>query len=208
MRLPTNLSSADSANMRLRNAVFCGEPTLAVIAGENFGNLLVGKASVPMIKAVIVATLYCCISIVLRMRASAQMIRVNAWRIVASVQNDFTRRYWAFEKLICITMCADRHFAGHQKNTVSVAVLRAGPKPAGLHFFNAIEKNILRSEYGIFCKVAETLFSRITRAAQFAPDSLRAAAPDAKQFTPNLVCHGRSFDVSIHFMLYPWRRQL
>ena len=84
--------------MRIVHAVPFGEDFARLIAGADGGNVSVGQSKVPMLRPSVSAVLLRRISVIFGFSTNPQMSRINAWRVIAVVE-DTSCRGCAFEKL-------------------------------------------------------------------------------------------------------------
>lgn len=179
--------------MRLTDSISLRKNGLFVRAFAYVLYIIVRKLSVPMVNAVVMSALYCCVFVVFLFSANAKMIGIHARRIVAGVHDYFASRNFPFEKFIRISMRSDGAFSLHQKDSVPIAIFCAFPKPARFCFFNSIKKNILGRKYFEFIKTLCFPHSLVTRSAKFATNRVFCAADNAGNSSSNLICHTASY---------------
>ena len=86
------------------NIVSIGDDLRLFFGRSNSQNIIVRKLSMSMSHASRMTILFCAISTILTACSSKQMIRIYAWRIVASVKNITAIRNWTFEQAKRATM--------------------------------------------------------------------------------------------------------
>jgi len=174
------------------NAILSSQFPSRSLATTDGGYLSFGKASIPMIRTVIMATPFSGVSVVFRFGSYLKMGWIYAGRIIACMADNHAFRNWAYKKLVSIAVGADRLFAGQQENAVSVIIFCAHPKPAIARFVDALFKHILRAKNGVIAQLL--LFMSLCVAIPAKPSSYcwRSTALNTFNFFFNLVRHGAS----------------
>ena len=177
--------------MRIVNAILSSQSPSRSRATTNSRDLLIGKASIPMFCAVIMAASFGCVGVVLGLGSYLKMGRVYAGRVIAGVA--YNHAIWdrADKKLVGVAVGADGGSARQQENAVSVAVFSPRPKPAIACFVDAAFEYIVRAKKAVIVQSAASMGGNVTRAAKLPPYSVPFMAIDAGKFySLNPVCHG------------------
>lgn len=156
-------------------------------------NLRLGQLTVPVVSSVVMAALLCCISVVVRLGSKAQMVWINARRVVARMHHYKSVRNRAFKMFIRVAMSTNLNLAGQQEDAVSVSILCSSPKPAGRRFIDAPKEALLLSYDGIIGKCSGFSRSVVTGAAKSPANGIRTFANYTRYFPFNLVSHGGSY---------------
>lgn len=188
----TALSALHFGNVRLMDAVLLRQFMLRSRAAAYVVNVAVRQFSIPVVKPVVMAALNRCVFVVVILRSYAQVVRIHARRIVASVHHDHTVRNLANKEFIGVAVSAYRNFTGHQKDAVPVLIRGAIPQPATRSFLDAIFKRILWPKDFVFRKASAIALPVVTGAAEFASDGVFVAADGTVDFSSNLIGHGAS----------------
>ena len=187
------LAGFNSRNMRLTNAKFLCQNNLRLVAVENVLNVGSRQASVPVIRSIVMAVPFRCISIVFSLSSYLKMGWVYTRRIIARMAYNHSIRDWSHKKLVSIAMGANSFLSRHQKNAVSVTVLGSRPNPAIFGFVDTAFKYIFRLKHSVFAQQSVFSDRLITRAAKFPCYGFFFVAPNTSKFySLNPVCHGFS----------------
>lgn len=130
--------------MALINAITFGKNAMQFVALANCINILRGKATIPMVKPVVMSSFVCGIGIVFSFSAYLQMFGIYASRCVAFVHNYFAGRYFANKSFIRKSVSANA-FPINQNNTVTIAIFCSSPKPTTVSFFDFCIKRFVNS---------------------------------------------------------------
>lgn len=179
-------------HMALTNTILQRNILMRIRAFSDLLDLCIRKSAVPMIRSIMMATFTACVGVIFSFCSYLQMLWINAWRIVASVHDDFAFRNRPFEKLVRVAMRPYWTLSRHQNNAIAISVFCPRPEPASIGFLNSIQKNILRAKNWIFLKIARIPFFGVTRSAQFAGNGSAAPAFYAGNGFSNLIGHGAS----------------
>ena len=192
-----------SPNMRIRNPVFSGERCFCFLARTDGINIFLRQSAIPMICAVVMAIFVCCVSIVFSLGRYAQMLWINAWRIIARVHNHHALRYFlSGKKFISVPMGANLFFSRQQKYAVSVFVSGSCPQPASVRFVNTPLKHILRAKQWIIVQISKCASLVVAFPAKFSTNGPVRTAPNATYISPKLVCHRASIKEPLIYALY------
>ena len=176
-------------DVRIIHAIPFGKGCFRLIAGTDSGNIIVRQPTIPMLYSLISSILSRRVSVVFSFSTNAQMGRVDARRVVASVHNDHACWDRANVKLIRVTMSANRFFSRHQKNAISVSVARSAPFPATAYFFKTIFKYISRADLRVFMQSIGLTNTHITSPAQFPSNGFFCSALDAFKLGFGFIAH-------------------
>ena len=179
----------DPPNMRIVHAIPFGKGFTRLIAGADCGNIIVGQPAVPMAQAIVMPSFFSRISVVFGFGANPQMSRVNARWVVTGMHNDFVTRNWPNVKLIRIPMSANRLFSRHQKNAVTVSVMRSVPFPATFCFLKTAFKHVLRAKHRILMQSCKFFSAVVTTAAQFTGYRFTGPTLNARKLGFGLISH-------------------
>ncbi len=178
--------------MRIMNAILSSQSPSRSRATTNSRDLLIGKASIPMFCAVIMAASFGCVGVVLSLGAYLKMVWIYAGRVIAGVA--YNHAVWdrADKELVGVAVGADRDFTRQQENAVSVTVLSPRPKPAIAGFVDAAFKYIIRTQNPVIAKLLFSMGFCVTFSAKPSGDCRDVTALNTRHFFFNLVCHGPS----------------
>ena len=175
--------------MRVMNPVSLCENGFRLVAGADRGNIFIGKSPIPMLKPVVVPSLFRRVGIVFGFRANAKVCGVDARRVVTSVHNHHVSGNFADVKFIGMPMSAHRFFAGKQKDTVSVAVTGSFPFPTAICLIKTAFKHIVRAKKRVFRKAISGSCSRVAASAQLSRYSFWGITFNATELNNGLVSH-------------------
>ena len=180
----------DPRNMRGMNIESLCKNCLLLVARFDFKNLFIRKFSIPVIEAIVMTALYRCIFIIFVFCANTKMRRVHAWRIIAAMQNNHSIRDLAHKIFIRIAMRSNRFFSWQQKNSVSILIFCASPKPTIISFLNSLGKYILRTKNRIVIQCAMISRVHITSPTKLAANSFWKPTINARNWLGWLISHG------------------
>lgn len=100
-------SCLDTPDMRVSYAVPFGKGFSRFITSADGSNVSVGKACVPMVKTIVMPSLFSRVSIVFGFGSNLQMSGVDTRRVVASVHDDHSLRDRPNMVLIRVPMSAE-----------------------------------------------------------------------------------------------------
>lgn len=182
-------SCFDTPDMRVSYAIPFGEGFSRFITSADSSNISVGKACVPMVKPIVVPSLFSRVSIVFGFGSNLQMSRVDTRRVVASVHDDHTFRYRPNMVFIRVPMSAYRLFTGKQKYAVSVPIAVTFPFPTTVCFFKSVFKHIRRAKQCIIVKTVGFALSVVASSAQLSRNGFRVFTLNATESNSGLVSH-------------------
>ncbi len=189
---PPLFSAAYSTNVRLGTPVSFCENSLRFLAAPNRRNLPVGKLAVPVVEAIVVSALLCCIGIVLGVRTKAQMLWIYARRIVALVHYNHSIRNGAIENLTGMAVRPHLNLSWEKKNPVPIVISGTSPKPACFGFFNPIFKNIAWLQNWVTSESAVLGALVVAPTAKLSANSIYLIASNADNFPSGLIAHRAS----------------
>ena len=178
--------------MRIVNAILSSQSPSRSRATTDGRDLPFCKASIPMLRGVVMAASFSRIGIVLSLGAYLKMGWVHAGRVIASMAYNHAIRDRADKELVSVTVGADGDFARQQENAVSVAVLSTSPKPAIASFVDAAFKYVIWTQNSVVIKLLVFMGFRVTFSAKPSSNCGYATALNTRHFFFNLVCHGTS----------------
>ena len=189
--------------MRIGNSVFSGERGFCFFARANVGNIFLRQSPIPMICAVVMAIFLRCVIVVFSLCRYAQMLWIDAWRIIASVHNHHA--FWYFlsgKKFISVPMGANLFFSRQQKYAVTVFISGSCPQPTSVRFVNTPLKHIFRAKQWIIVQISKCASLVVAFPAKFSTNGPVRTAPNATYISPKLVCHRASIKEPLIYALY------
>lgn len=143
------LACPDVRDRALVGAVHDGDVFLFHACGQQSSNLpylLLGQLRPMMNVAVRMAAFPLLVLVVVIARAQAQVRRIYARWIVATVHDDHPFRDRSVDALVGVSMRADGNLSGEQENSISVSVFPAAPNPTPVRLFIATLEYVFGTE--------------------------------------------------------------
>lgn len=174
----TGMPTLNTRYMGWVNSILCGYLRLRQCAIADVGYLFIRKSSVPMLKPKIMTPLNFGITVVVANRAKFKMLGIDAWRIIAGVQDTFAFRNRPNEHTVDVAMrlrpvptCATH--SGYA--SISPCGVVASPQPAGWRFLNSILYGYRRKNPFVPVEPSKSSFTCIAQLAQVAAKCPRLA---------------------------------
>lgn len=183
------MPTANLRDMRLRYAIYTGQNAITFGAGANSVNNGIGKPAVPMVKPVVVPTLFRSVSIVFCSSSNTQMSRVDTRRVVADMHDDLALGDRADKVFIRIPVSAYRLFAWKKKDAVSTMVFSSSPQPTTVSFFKSLFKNVCWFEKFKTMQTALSSESAIASAAQFSRNRFFVTTNNTRKRDVSFISH-------------------
>lgn len=183
------MPTANLRDMRLRYPVHTGQNAIALSAVADSVNSGISEPAVPMVKPVVMSTLFRSVGVVFGMRSNAQMCGVNARRVVAGVHDDLALWDGANKILVRVAVCAYRFFAREQKNPVTVMITRRSPYPTIVVFLKSLFKHIVWANDGKIIQPALLSQSAIASAAQFSRNRFFVTTNNTRKRNVSFISH-------------------
>ena len=191
------LPSPNSGNVRLMDSVLGAKIGLAFLAFADRLNLIVGKSPIPMPQAARRSLLGLHIKLILCGRAKFQMLRIYAWRIVASMHNNLAFRNWPYQEFVDVSMglgalpsCA----CARCDNTIPVGGVIASPEPTGFRFLDPSLYGDRRNYTRVVLQSARAKFFHVAKLAKIA--TVKGAFAK-KAFFSHVSLRGSNRDMTI-----------
>lgn len=182
--MPTSLEASkpgfNSANSALVKPIFGGYFCMFIRGFTDFGNLLEAELTSPMLLSFFSSVTVYFVFAVVGMRSLAQMIGVNAYRVITRMKNKIGALERAFVQFVGVTMRPDFFVTWQRENSISRIIFATTPKPARVSFKDAVFKSLFWLHS--FKPVQITAFP-ILRVMFFAK-----ASGDRNTFTKQAVC--------------------
>lgn len=183
------MPTTNLGDMRLRYPVHTGQNAIALGAGADSVNSGISEPAVPMVKPVVMPTLFRSVGVVFGFGSNAQVRRVDARRVVAGVHDDLALCNRANKVFIRIPVSAYRLFAWKKKNAVSTMVFSSSPQPTTVSFFKSLFKNVCWFEKFKTMQTALSSESAIASAAQFSRNRFFVTTNNTRKRDVSFISH-------------------
>lgn len=170
-------SMPDMRNMGLGYSVSLCKHGLRFIACSDSRNIAVRNLAVPMVKPVMVPSLFTSVGVIFSNSPYAKMLRIDARRIIASVHQYFPFRNWPNKLLINPTVGTNANpvFAstnGNYSIAPSTRNFISSPKPASTRFFDSRFQGNWSDNTRIFIKFPMLVGFHVAKFAKISAECL------------------------------------